>query len=151
MKVLLVYPPRRIWPFINEGDNYLLPQSLVCLGAYLRERGLDVKIIDCMPLKLGWKSLSNLIREEKPDVVGVGESHAVYIDEALKLIKLVKEINPKIITVGGGGHFTNLAEEIMSSFPYLDFIVRGEGERSFYELLEAISLRKGFDKVKGLR
>jgi len=150
MRVLLVYPPRRIWPFINEGDNYLLPQSLVCLAAYLRERGVDVKIVDCMPLKIGWRSLANLIKSEKPDVVGVGESHAVYIDEALKLVKLVKEIDDKIITVGGGGHFTNLSQEIMASFPYIDFIVRGEGEETFYKLIEAISLKKGFDRINGI-
>lgn len=150
MKVFLIYPPRRYWPFISEGDNYLLPQSLVCLGAYLREKGVDVKVIDCMPLKTGWRKLGNIIREEKPHVVGVGESHALYADEALKLVKLTKEIDSRIITVGGGGHFTNLAEEIMSSFPFLDFIVRGEGERAFYNLLEALSTGKDLEKVRGI-
>lgn len=151
MKVILVYPPRRYWPFINDEDNYLLPQWLVCLGAYLRKHNIDVKLIDCMPLKLGWRSLAQKIKEEKPDVVGVGESHALYADEALKFMKMVKEIDPSIITVGGGIHFTTLADEILKQHKYVDFIVRGEGEKTFLELLKELdSPHKNFRSVSGL-
>ena len=37
MKVLLVAPPRRLWPFMNEQDNFLMPQGLACIAAVLRE------------------------------------------------------------------------------------------------------------------
>lgn len=151
MKVILIYPPRRYWPFINEQDNYLLPQWLVCLGAYLRKHQVDVKLIDCMPLRLGWRSLAQRIEEEKPDVVGVGESHALYSDEALRLLKIVKKSDSSITTVGGGIHFTNLAEEILKKHHYVDFIVRGEGEETFLELLKELnSPHKNFKKVRGL-
>ena len=56
MKVLLVSSPRYYWPYMNEDDNFLLPQSLVCLAAVLREAGIQVKILDCMASKIGWKS-----------------------------------------------------------------------------------------------
>jgi len=150
MKVLLINPPKYYWPFINEYDNFLLPQSLVCLAAVLRENGIEVKIIDCLPIKLGWKSLAERIREEKPDVVGVGENHALYINESVKLINLVKDISPRIITVAGGAHFTNLAPEYMQN-KNIDFIVRGEGELIFLELLKKISLNKdNFEEIKGI-
>ena len=39
MRVLLVRPPKYLWPYMNEQDNYLLPQAIVYLGAEARRRG----------------------------------------------------------------------------------------------------------------
>ena len=33
MKILLIRPPRYLWPFINESDNFLLPLGLPCLAS----------------------------------------------------------------------------------------------------------------------
>ncbi|MBK7971974.1 MAG: hypothetical protein IPK07_01240 [Deltaproteobacteria bacterium] len=65
MKLLLVSPPRFYWPFVNEDDNWLLPQSLACLGGYARMKGHEVKILDCQPIQMGWQSLPNEI-EPRP-------------------------------------------------------------------------------------
>ena len=73
MRVLLVVPPRLLWPFMNEQDNFLLPQSIPCLAGVLRGAGLDVRVIDCLPAKVGWRSLETHIRDLKPDVVAAGE------------------------------------------------------------------------------
>ena len=42
MRVLLVAPPRRIWPFMNEQDNFLMPQALPCVAAVLRDADVVV-------------------------------------------------------------------------------------------------------------
>ena len=41
MKVFLIRGPRYYWPFINEYDNFLLPQSLPCLAAVLKKDGIN--------------------------------------------------------------------------------------------------------------
>ena len=150
MKVFLIRGPRYYWPFINEYDNFLLPQSLVCLAAVLKKSGIDVRIIDCSPLKMGWNSLKNLLKEEKPDIVGIGDSESLYSHEAVRVLELAKEINPKVITVAGGAHFSNLIQESLRNFP-IDFIVRGEGERTLLELIKELE-KTGPDlrKVKGI-
>jgi hypothetical protein len=66
MKVLLVAPPRRLWPFMNEQDNFLMPQGLACIAAVLREDGVDVEVIDCMAEKVGWSALEQRIRTGSP-------------------------------------------------------------------------------------
>lgn len=150
MKVLLIRGPRYYWPFINEYDNFLLPQSLPCLAAVLQKYGINVKVIDCAPLKIGWKSLTGLIAGEKPDMVGVGDSESLYSHEAARVLNIVKKINPKTITVAGGAHFSNLAEDSLLSYP-IDFIVKGEGEYTLLELAEeAQEKRPDFRKVKGI-
>lgn len=99
MKVWLIYPPKYFWPYINMDDNFMVPQSLPYLAAVARADGHDVRIIDCSPLKIGWKSLAREIAEGRPDVVGVGENHALYAHESLRALRLVKELLPETKTV----------------------------------------------------
>ncbi|MDD2927828.1 MAG: hypothetical protein PHE30_03150, partial [Candidatus Omnitrophica bacterium] len=82
-KVILIRPPRYMWPFINESDNFLLPLGLPCIAAAIRMAfpRIEVKIIDCPPLKTGWKSLKENLERERPDIVGAGEE-ALYQHEA---------------------------------------------------------------------
>ncbi|MFA4989052.1 MAG: hypothetical protein WC572_05560, partial [Candidatus Omnitrophota bacterium] len=70
-KVILIRPPRYLWPFINESDNLLLPLGLPCLAGEIRAKipGVQIKIIDCPPLKIGWKSLEAILRQERPDMI----------------------------------------------------------------------------------
>ncbi len=138
MKVLLVAPPRLLWPYMNEQDNFLLPQSLPSLAAVLRADGADVEVIDCPPQKVGWASLEERIRKSRPDVVGAGENHAIYAREVIRLVETVKRVDPGIFTVLGGAHFTNLPEMYLPKAP-IDFIVRGEGEITFRELVRALA------------
>ncbi len=150
MKVFLIRGPRYYWPFINEYDNFLLPQSLVCLAAVLKKAGIDVRVIDCAPLKMGWNSLKNLLQEENPDIVGIGDSESLYSHEAVRVLKTAREVNPKVITVAGGAHFSNLIQESLQNFP-IDFIVRGEGEYSLLELIKELEKpNPDFKKVKGI-
>ena len=150
MKVFLIRGPRYYWPFINEYDNFLLPQSLVCLAAVLKKAGIDVRVIDCAPIKMGWNSLNNLLKEEDPDIVGIGDSESLYSHEAIRVLRIAKEVNPKVITIAGGAHFSNLIQESLQSYP-IDFIVRGEGEYSLLELIRELEKPSpDFRRVKGI-
>ena len=56
-----------------------------------------------------------------------------------ELIEAVRVRFPNALLVGGGEHFTALPEYSLSDCTALDVIVKGEGEHSFYELIEAWS------------
>ena len=70
-KILLVRPPRYLWPFINESDNFLMPLGLPCIASIIREKvpDIDVKIIDCPPLKIGWKTLEKILIQSLLNIV----------------------------------------------------------------------------------
>ncbi|MEL6344433.1 MAG: radical SAM protein [Myxococcota bacterium] len=137
MRVLLVQPPRCYWPYTSEGDNFLLQQAMPALAAVARAEGHDVRVLDCMPLHIGWRSLFDEVRDFKPHVIGCGENHALYASEALKFFALCKQAAPEAITIAGGGHFTNLAHRYATR-PEIDAICVGEGEQTFARMLAAI-------------
>lgn len=137
MRVLIVAPPRCYWPFTSEGDNFLLQQALPHLAAVLRtEPGVEVKVLDCMPLHLGWRSLASEMRAFDPHVVACGENHALYAHEALKVFQLASEVVPGARRVAGGAHFTNLYHLYLGKWP-IDAIVMAEGEYTFLDLIRA--------------
>ncbi|MCP4809366.1 MAG: radical SAM protein [Proteobacteria bacterium] len=154
MRVLLVQPPRRYWPYTSEGDNFLLQQALPALGAVVRDEGHEVRIVDCMPLHVGWRSLFDIIRDYAPDVIGCGENHALYCNEALRFFRLCKEAAPDAVTVAGGGHFTNLAHRYVHN-PDIDVIGIGEGEETFAAICNAVAggsrpPESGWDDIHGI-
>ena len=52
---------------------------------------------------------------------------------ASKLFKMIKQINPKIITLGGGIHATLLYKQVLENYPGIDFLVLSEGEETVLE------------------
>jgi len=150
MRVMFVFSPRCYWPFVSEGDNFLVPQSLVYLSAALRAAGHEVSVYDCMPLKMGWRSLENAMREEDPDVLCVGENHALYAHEAMRVVRMAKDVIPRARRVVGGAHFTNLYSKYMAENP-IEFVVCAEGEYTLRELVAEIGQPDpDWSKVRGI-
>jgi len=150
MRVMFVFSPRYYWPFVSEGDNYLVPQSLVYLAATMRAAGHDVSVYDCMPLKMGWRSLENAMKERDPDVLCVGENHALYAHEAMRVVNMAADVIPRAKRVVGGAHFTNLYTKYMTENP-IDFCVCAEGEYTLRGLVEEIGqVNPDYSTVPGI-
>jgi anaerobic magnesium-protoporphyrin IX monomethyl ester cyclase len=151
MNVLLIQTPRRIWPVIDEYDMQIPPLNLLSLAAVLEQHDINVEIIDCVGIRKGWKTLEKMIRQKNPDIVGSGEM-TCFAHEVLRALKISKEIDNECITVAGGKHFSFLSEEILKENPFVDYIVRGEGEYKFLELVKALEKDKNpkLSKIKGI-
>ena len=149
MRVLFVRPPKYLWPYMNEQDNFLLPQALAWLGAAARGAGHEVRLLDCLPLKMGWRSLEQALRDFRPQVVLAGDSETLYAHESGRVFALAKTVDPQIATVAGGVHFTHAATDAFARYP-IDVIVRGEGEATLVELLAALAGGGDLAAVPGL-
>jgi anaerobic magnesium-protoporphyrin IX monomethyl ester cyclase len=93
--------------------------------------------------------VERLVRQLQPDVVGLSvmtfQRHT-----ALKISALVRALCPaaKIVV---GGYDPSLAPEAYGAADSgVDFIVRGEGELTFRELLRAIEAGQGYAQIAGL-
>ena len=96
------------------------------------------------------ETLEQLIRRHRPDVVGLSVM-TFQRRTALKVIDLVRRLSPDAHIVVGG-YDPSLAPEAYStrSEAAADFIVRGEGEITFRNLLRAIEADRGYAGIAGL-
>ena len=96
------------------------------------------------------QTVERLVREFSPDVVGLSVM-TFQRKTAKKIIELVRQLKPDI-RVAVGGYDPSLAVDAYTdnSPGAVDFIIRGEGEVTFRELLRAIEEERGFDHINGL-
>jgi anaerobic magnesium-protoporphyrin IX monomethyl ester cyclase len=92
--------------------------------------------------------VSDLI-QKKPDIIGFS-CYIWNIEETIKVIKMIKKINPSIQIVMGGPEVTYDVHEWMVNVPEFDFIVIGEGEETFKQLLTELEGSRQFSSVPGI-
>lgn len=150
MRLMLVEPPKDFW-FIM-GQYVPPPFGLLCLAAYLEEKypEAEVEVVDSQAEGLDWQSLEDRVSESMPDVVapsGMATSNAFY---AVRVAELAKRVNPDVVTVLGGQHFTALAQETLATYPFVDYVVRGEGEATLTDLVKALDAGGSPSGIEGL-
>lgn len=148
-KILFVEPPKEYWFLMGE---YLPPPTgLLVLAAYI-ERELpdtEIEVLDCQAERKDWKDIERRIESFAPHIVATsGFTCNAYV--CARVAEIAKKVNKDIVTVVGGQHFSFTTEESLSSFPEIDYIVRGEGERTFVELIRALREGKDIGTVRGL-
>lgn len=113
----------------------------------------EVRVLDLVLLKEKLKkSLEFHLDAFKPDVVGLSAMTFQY-DTMTRIAALIRGKLPGVRLVAGGYHVTLMHREITEESPDvpIDFMVRGEGEETFRELVETLAACSGdFGVVKGL-
>lgn len=144
-KVVLVYPLVKLGGSVQF--EYDLPLSLLSIATPLDLAGYEVKIID-QRVDPKWHEM--LVRELNEDTICVGISTMTgpQINNALEVARLVRELT-NIPIVWGGIHPTLRPGETLES-EFVDIVVEGEGEETFYELVQALEQNKPLNTVKGV-
>lgn len=94
--------------------------------------------------------LAQRIVASRPDVVGFTSTFSQHT-AALATARAVKELIPEIITVMGGGNCDGpQGAATHRNFPFIDFVVSGEGELSFSQLLAAVNSGDNLADIPGL-
>jgi len=137
----------------NKGHLAEPPLGLGYISAYIRKFGYEVRIFDAhiRAIKGITEGLygnyedaeDDLLREMsefKPDVVGISCLFH-YISRIVHgLSKRIKRENPDVRIVLGGSYPTGSPRAALAD-PNIDFVVLGEGERSFLDILEHLNGR----------
>jgi anaerobic magnesium-protoporphyrin IX monomethyl ester cyclase len=129
------------------------PAWVAYLTGSLRAAGFDdIHFLDAMTYHLDHATLRAHLAELKPDLVGVTAiTPAIY--EAEAVLKLAQEVVPDAIRLLGGIHATFMFRQVLSEAPWIDVIIRGEGEEIMVALAEAIRDGRWPEdrrKIKGL-
>ncbi|WP_099354119.1 B12-binding domain-containing radical SAM protein [Fredinandcohnia onubensis] len=86
---------------------------------------------------------------KKPDIIGFS-CYIWNIEETIKVIKMLKKINPELVIILGGPEVTYDVHEWLERIPEVDYIVVGEGEETFKDLLTAIRDNESKDDISGV-
>jgi radical SAM superfamily enzyme YgiQ (UPF0313 family) len=78
-------------------------------------------------------AIENEIADLAPDVVGISSLFTPYFREVLEIAARVRKRTSAIVVVGGS-HASAAPDSLLSS-PYVDYVIRGEGEKSLVEFL----------------
>jgi len=124
------------------------PLSISYIASYVRQYGYTVKIIDNDIECLTETELRKRIIEIDPMIVGITvntSSTNIVID----LARLVKSINRNIYLILGGIQPTYLPE-IFLKYDEIDLCVRGEGEITTKEIIDAKKNNKTLEDIDGI-
>jgi anaerobic magnesium-protoporphyrin IX monomethyl ester cyclase len=144
MKILLIYPyflDKRI----HEYDISVPPIGIYYVGALLKENGYDVHIYNWHNANHTPDIISDTINKERPDIIGFSILHANRWG-GIDIAKIAKNLNPDIKIVFGGIGATFLWEHLLTHFHDIDYIVLGEGEIPFLQLVKALE-EDAHDKI----
>jgi radical SAM superfamily enzyme YgiQ (UPF0313 family) len=133
LDIALIHPP------FGKGDVRKLgicspPIGLAYIGAFLRESGHRVSIIDAESERLNKAQI--LERVNKAALVGITTTAPTY-NSALELTNLIKQSNNNATVVLGGPQATFLDCECLERSA-ADAVVRGEGESTMLDIATAI-------------
>jgi anaerobic magnesium-protoporphyrin IX monomethyl ester cyclase len=143
MKILLIQPP---YPF----SEFPKPSSaLLSLGTILRQEGREVEILDLLSTRYSTDKIDRRLARFQPEIIGV-TSVTMNFPLAVQTLQYCKEKAPDAMTVMGGPHVTFTDEQTLREYPGVDIIVRGEGEDTTRELIQALEKGESLEKVRGL-
>lgn len=117
--------------------THVHPLGIMMIAAVARVRGhADVHILDMKVEDWTAQRCADELERLAPDVVGL--SAMTYEAGCMhELAREVKKRLPRAIVVCGGPHPSVAAADVLAD-PAVDFVVRGEGEFSFAELLDGL-------------
>jgi anaerobic magnesium-protoporphyrin IX monomethyl ester cyclase len=139
-KVVLFYPP-------YEGPPLGAPLALLCLASPLLQAGFDVKLVDNL---LAPDYENEILRETEGALcLGISVLTGPHIGAAVRVSRAVKKLRPDLPIVFGGWH-SSLATEQTLNEPYVDAIVRGQGELTLLELVQRLAEGQSWHGIRGL-
>jgi anaerobic magnesium-protoporphyrin IX monomethyl ester cyclase len=142
-RVLLINTP---FPL---GEYPVPPLGLAYIAGALEKEGVDVQVLDLLVAQYSPQTLQKRLREYQPHFVAATCSTLNY-HIASRILRVCKNSDTNLTTLIGGPHVSFAATEVMEEAPWIDVVVRGEGERTLVDLLDALATGKDLARVPGI-
>ncbi|MDQ7788401.1 MAG: cobalamin-dependent protein, partial [Thermodesulfovibrionales bacterium] len=136
LKILLIYP-YFLDDRLQAEDAGVVPIGVYYVGALLKEHGYDVEVLNWHDINKTPGEIEATLREKNPDVIGFSLVHANRWG-GIDIARIARNILPEVRIVFGGIGATFLWEHLLKHFGEIDYIVLGEGEYSFLNLVRCL-------------
>jgi radical SAM superfamily enzyme YgiQ (UPF0313 family) len=150
MKILLIYP-YFLETRLHVEDIGSLPIGIYCVAAVLKDNQYDVEILNWHNIDKTPEKIEEVLTEKSPDVIGFSILNSNRWG-GIEIARTAKHLDPDVKIVFGGIGATFLWEHLLRHFPEIDFIVLGEGEYAFLNLIKSIENEdnEGLKNIKGI-
>ena len=148
--------------FINPSPNVELPVcekkkaigswpplGILYVAAILEKEGIEVSVLEQAAKDLSVKAAVDWVKKEEPDLLGFSTLSSSGRTSAI-IAEQVKKENPNVTIVFGNYHATFNAEKILKTYPFVDLILRGEGEYACLDLMKCLREKDNFENMQGL-
>jgi radical SAM superfamily enzyme YgiQ (UPF0313 family) len=131
---------------INIPSSYP-PLGLLYIASSLERNGHKVEIIDLSKENRTVESLIN--KMSSFDAIGFS---VYYVDYLIveKIIRMIKEFDPKITLIIGGPFCTFMKKRSLLEIPFADICVTGEGEEVIIDIVRYLEGKKKLSDINGI-
>jgi len=117
------------------------------IGAMLKKTGHETRIHDCAADYRNLQLLRRTIRDWRPDFIGISII-ITEVEQTKRIMSIIRELLPHAPVIFGGPWPTANPEKALTDVG-ADFVVLGEGEFVFPELIDAINKSLPTDSISG--
>lgn len=135
-------------PHSTRPKNRRMPLSILYLAAVLEGRE-EYEMIDGNVDPDPWATIDALLASRRVDMLAVSVMPGLQVPQAVSVCRAVREKYPRIPIVWGG-YFASLYTDACLNAKYIDFVVKGQGEDTLLELIEALRGTRDFARIRGL-
>jgi radical SAM superfamily enzyme YgiQ (UPF0313 family) len=142
-QMIILFNPRATKP-----RNRRFPLSVMALAAVLEGRE-EYQIVDGNLDENPTQTILELIRRNHVEMLGVSVMPGPQMASAVASCQEIRRQSPKIPIVWGG-YFPSTYTDAALNARYVDYVVRGQGEDTLLELIDALRGNRGMDGIQGL-
>ena len=141
--MIILFNPRATKP-----RNRRYPLSVMALAAVLDGRE-EYEIVDGNLDENSTETISRLLRHNNVELLGVSVMPGPQMVSAISACKEIRSQYPKLPIVWGG-YFPSTYTDACLNVRYVDYVVRGQGEDTLLELLDALRGKRDLEGIQGL-
>jgi radical SAM superfamily enzyme YgiQ (UPF0313 family) len=125
-------------PTITSRRHARFPLSIMTMAAAIEGR-YDSMLIDGNMDRDAERSIADAVGRHRFDAVGITVMGGPQVATAIAVSQAVRRARPDLPIVWGG-YFPTLYPAVALNADYVDFVIRGQGEDTFGELLSALAV-----------
>lgn len=141
--MIILFNPRATKP-----RNRRFPLSVMALAAVLEGRE-NYQIVDGNVDDHPTETILDLIRNHHVEMLGVSVMPGPQMVSAIDSCRVIRNLHPKLPIVWGG-YFPSIYSDAALNARYVDYVVRGQGEHTILELIDAIRGNRPCEGILGL-
>ncbi|MEM2934541.1 MAG: radical SAM protein [Methanocellales archaeon] len=126
----------RTVPF-STSQFLTIPIGFLSMAEYLERHGFKTKIYNLGEAMLvnRYFEVESFLKKEEAKIYALDLHWCIHVQGAIELAKLCKQLKPSSKILLGGLTASCFHSEIIEKFKFIDYVIRGEGEKPLLQLL----------------